>query len=53
VERVHDRDRVGKLFSNCGLEPGEPVHRDDLDPVPARTAVRSMITVTYLSPRRV
>ncbi len=31
VERVHDRDRVGKLFSSCGLEPGEPVHRDDLD----------------------
>jgi hypothetical protein len=24
------------LFSGCGLEPGEPVHGDDLDPVPPR-----------------
>jgi hypothetical protein len=34
MERVHDRDRVGKLFGGGGLEAGEPVHRDDLDPVP-------------------
>ena len=91
VERVHHRDRVGELFGRGGLEPGEPVHRDHLDParplrrpggepllehllraaldhvqqpgragaradagpVPSRTGVRSMITVTYFSPNRV
>jgi hypothetical protein len=34
VERIHHRDRVGEvLFGGGGLEPGESVHRDDLDPV--------------------
>lgn len=33
VERVHHRDRVGQLLGSGGLEPGEPVHRDDLDPL--------------------
>jgi hypothetical protein len=33
VEGVHDRDRVRDLLGSGGLEPGEPVHRDDLDPV--------------------
>ncbi len=32
MERVHHRDRVGELFGRGGLEPGEPVHRDHLDP---------------------
>jgi len=30
VEGIHDRDSVGQLFAGGGLEPGEPVHRDDL-----------------------
>ena len=30
VERVHHRDGVGELLAGGGLEPGEPVHRDDL-----------------------
>ncbi len=33
VEGVHHRDRVGQLFGGGGLEPGEPVHRDDLHTV--------------------
>ena len=32
VKRVHDRDRVGNGLGGGGLEPGEPVHRDHLDP---------------------
>jgi hypothetical protein len=31
VERVHHRDRVGELLGGGGLEPGEPVHGDDID----------------------
>jgi hypothetical protein len=31
VERVHHLDRVRERFGG-GLEPGEPVHRHDLDP---------------------
>ena len=39
VERVHHRDSVGQLLGGGGLEPGEAVHRDDLDPVaPGRVA---------------
>ena len=84
MERIHHRHRVGEFFGGGGLEPGEPVHRHDLDrvaprlvagsasqvlnacfdrpstmsssragPVPSRMPVRSMITVTNLSPRRV
>ena len=34
VEGVHHRDRVGQLLGGRGLEPGEPVHRDDLQPGP-------------------
>ena len=37
MERVYHRDRVGELFGG-GLEPGEPVHRDHLDPYPAIAA---------------
>ena len=33
VEGVHHRDRVGQLLGGGGLEPGEPVHRDDLHAV--------------------
>jgi len=33
VERVHHRDRVGEFLGRGGLEPAEPVHRDDLDPL--------------------
>ena len=33
VERVHHRDRVGEFLDGSGLEPGEPVHRDNLDTI--------------------
>jgi len=33
VKRIHHRHGLGQLLSGGGLEPGEPVHRDDLDPV--------------------
>ena len=33
VERIRHRDRVGQLLAGGGLEPGEPVHRNHLDPV--------------------
>ena len=36
VERDHHGNGGGELFRGGGLEPGEPVHRDDLDPVPPR-----------------
>lgn len=36
VERVHHLDRVREGFGGGGLEAGEPVHRDHLDPVPER-----------------
>ena len=32
VEGVHDRDVVGQLLGGGGLEPGEPVHGDNLHP---------------------
>ena len=31
VEGVHDCLCVGEFFSGCALEPGESIHRDDLD----------------------
>src|SRR5690606_4213334 len=34
VEGVHHRDRVRQLLGGGGLEAGEAVHRDDLDPPP-------------------
>lgn len=34
VEGVHHGHRVGKLLRSRGLEAGDPVHRDDLHPVP-------------------
>ena len=31
VERVHDRPRSGEFFSGGAFEPGESIHRDDLN----------------------
>ena len=31
VEGVHDRPRAGEFFSGGAFEPGESIHRDDLD----------------------
>ena len=31
VEGVHDRSRAGEFFGGCAFEPGESIHRDDLD----------------------
>ena len=31
VEGIHDRPRVGEFFSGGAFEPGESIHRDDLD----------------------
>ena len=31
VEGVHNRGCVGELFSGCACEPGESIHRYDLD----------------------
>ena len=36
MEGIHHRDRCGDLLGRGGLEPGEPVHRDHLDPVAPR-----------------
>ena len=33
VEGIHDGGRVGQFLGGGGLEPGEPIHRDDLDSV--------------------
>ena len=33
VEGIHHCDRVGQLFRSGGLESGEAIHRDRLDPV--------------------
>ena len=31
VEGIHDRPCVGEFFSGCAFEPGESIHRDDLN----------------------
>ena len=36
VEGVHDRSRVGEFFSGCAFEPGESIHRDDLNALTPR-----------------
>lgn len=36
VEGIHDLHRVGEFFLRCGLEPGEAVHGDHLNPVAPR-----------------
>jgi len=45
VERVQHRHRVGDLLGRGGLEAGESVHRDDVDPVPPplRTAPQPLL----------
>jgi len=45
---IHHRHRVAQLFNGRGLEPGEPVHRHDLDPVPERRARRNWWFVGHL-----
>ena len=36
VEGVHDRPRAGEFFGSGALEPGEAIHRDDLDALTPR-----------------
>ena len=36
VEGVHDRPCAGELFGGSALEPGESIHRDDLDALAPR-----------------
>ena len=36
VEGIHDRPRVGELFSGGALKPGESIHRDDLNALTPR-----------------
>ena len=31
MEGIHDRPRIREFFSGSALEPGESIHRDDLD----------------------
>ena len=31
MEGLHDHPRTGELFSNCVFEPGESIHRGDLN----------------------
>ena len=31
MEGIHDRPRVWEFFSGCAFEPGESIHRDDLN----------------------
>jgi len=31
MEGIHDRPRAGEFFSGCAFEPGESIHRYDLD----------------------
>ena len=31
MEGIHDRPRAGEFFSGCAFEPGESIHRDDLN----------------------
>ena len=36
VEGIHDRPRAGEFFSGCAFEPGESIHRDDLNALAPR-----------------
>ena len=31
MEGIHDRSRAGEFFGGCAFEPGESIHRDDLN----------------------
>ena len=39
VEGVHDRPRAGEFFSGGAFEPGESIHRDDLDALAPRVGL--------------
>ena len=36
VEGVHDCPRAGEFFGGCALEPGESIHRDNLNALAPR-----------------
>ena len=36
MEGIHDRPRAGEFFGDCAFEPGESIHRDDLDELAPR-----------------
>ena len=47
VEGVHDRPRAGEFFSGCAFEPGESIHRDDLNaPTPSVRREASQVLKT-------
>mgnify|MGYP000922897670 CR=1 FL=1 len=41
MEGVHDRPCVGEFFGGCAFEPGESIHRDDLDELAPRVGLGS------------
>ena len=41
VVGVHDRPRIGEFFSGCAFEPGESIHRDDLDALAPGVGLRA------------
>ena len=36
VEGIHDRPRAGEFFNGCTFEPGESIHRNDLNALTPR-----------------
>ena len=40
MEGIHDRPRTGEFFSSGALEPGESIHRDDLNTLAPRVGLR-------------
>ena len=39
VEGIHDRPRSGEFFSGGAFEPGESIHRDDLNALTPRVGL--------------
>ena len=39
VEGIHDRPRAGEFFSGSAFEPGESIHRDDLNTLTPRVGL--------------
>ena len=39
VEGIHDCGCVWEFFSGCAFEPGESIHRDDLDTLTPRVGL--------------
>ena len=39
MEGVHDRPRAGEFFGGGAFEPGESIHRDDLDALAPRVGL--------------